>query len=69
MSKYQIVLWWSEADQAVIAEVPELAGCMLDGVTYEEALQNVQLIIREWMETARELSRPIPKPRGKLMFA
>lgn len=66
---YEIILYWSNGDEAVIAEVPELAGCAADGETYAEALQNVQAVIDEWIETTRELSRPIPKPRGRLAFA
>ena len=68
-SCYEIVLYWSNADQAVIAEVPELPGCSADGETYAQALANVQAIIDEWIETARELGREIPKPRGRLTFA
>ena len=68
-SKYEIILYWSKEDEAIIAEVPELAGCMADGKSYQEALQNVQVIIEEWMETARSLGRPIPEPKGKLMYA
>lgn len=68
-SKYEIILYWSDADQAVIAEVPELSGCMADGTTYQEALANAEVVIREWIETAKELGRPIPTPRGKLMYA
>jgi predicted RNase H-like HicB family nuclease len=67
--QYEIVLYWSKEDQAFIAEVPELAGCASDGATYQEALANVEVVIREWIETARELGRPIPEPRGKLMYA
>lgn len=66
---YEIVIYWSQEDQAFIAEVPELAGCMADGVTYQEALANVEIIIKEWIETARELGRPIPESKGKLMYA
>jgi len=69
MYKYEVIVWWSEKDQAYIAEVPELPGCMSDGDTYEEALKNVQLIISEWIETAKELGREIPEPKGKLMYA
>ena len=68
-SRYEIILYWSEEDQAVIAEVPELSGCAADGQTYEEALANAQTIIDEWIETARQLGREIPKPRGRLMLA
>jgi predicted RNase H-like HicB family nuclease len=66
---YEIILYWSKEDQAFIAEVPELPSCPADGATYQEALANVEVIIREWVETARELGRPIPEPRGRLMYA
>ena len=69
MSKYEIIIFWSEADNAFIAEVPELAGCMADGKTYHEALQNVEIVIAEWIETAQSLGRKIPLPQGKLMYA
>ena len=69
MSKYEVILYWSQEDAAYIAEVPELAGCMADGATYKEALENVEVVIQEWIETARELGRPVPEPRGRLMFA
>lgn len=68
-SKYEIILYWSKEDESFIAEVPELAGCMANGKTYAEALENVQTIIREWIETAQSLGRPIPEPKGKLMYA
>ena len=64
--RYEIILYWSTQDNAFIAEVPELPGCMADGRTYREALDNVEVIINEWLATARELGRPIPEPRGKL---
>jgi predicted RNase H-like HicB family nuclease len=67
--QYEIVLYWSAEDQSYIAEVPELPGCAADGSTYQEALVNVEVVIREWIETARELNRPIPKARGRLMYA
>lgn len=66
---YEIILYWSKEDQAFIAEVPELPGCAADGATYQEALANAEIIIREWIETARELGRPSPEPRGRLMYA
>ena len=69
MSRYEVILYWSEEDQAFIAEVPELAGCEADGATYQEALANVEVVIQEWIETAKELGRPIPEPRGRLAFA
>ena len=67
--RYEIVIYWSEEDQAFIAEVPELPGCAADGGTYAEALSNVDVIIQEWIETARELGREIPEPKGRLMYA
>jgi predicted RNase H-like HicB family nuclease len=67
--RYEIIMYWSAEDQAVIAEVPELPGCAADGTTYQQALANVQVIIAEWIETAKELGRPIPKPKGRLMYA
>ena len=67
--RYEIIMYWSEEDLAFIAEVPELPGCAADGATYQEALANVQVIITEWLETAKELGRPIPKPKGRLMYA
>ena len=69
MPKYEIILYWSAEDQAYVAEVPELPGCMADGPTYLEALANVQVIMEEWIATAKELGRPIPKPKGRLLFA
>jgi predicted RNase H-like HicB family nuclease len=68
-SRYEVIIYWSHEDEAFIAEVPELPGCAADGSTHQEALINVQRIIEEWIETARELGRPIPEPRGRLMFA
>ncbi|WP_017714909.1 type II toxin-antitoxin system HicB family antitoxin [Kamptonema formosum] len=69
MLRYEIIIYWSEEDQAFIAEVPELPGCAADGATYQEALHNVEIVMQEWMETARDLGRPIPQPKGRLMFA
>ena len=66
---YEIILYRSPEDQAIIAEVPELPGCAADGATYQEALANVQIIITEWIETAQELGRVIPQPKGRLLFA
>ena len=67
--QYEIILYWSQEDQAFIAEVPELAGCAADGATYQEAVANVEVVIREWIDTAQELGRPVPEPRGRLMYA
>lgn len=67
--KYEVIIYWSEEDQAFVAEVPELPGCAADGKTYSEALSNVEGVIQEWIETATELGRPIPQPKGRLVFA
>lgn len=67
--KYEVIIYWSREDQAFIAEVPELAGCSADGKTYQEALVNVEVVIREWIETAKALGRPIPTPKGRLAYA
>jgi predicted RNase H-like HicB family nuclease len=69
MVKYELIIYWSEEDQAFIAEVPELPGCAADGPTYRKALANVERVIDKWIETAREIGRPIPEPKGRLMFA
>ena len=68
-SRYAIVIFWSSEDDAFVAEVPELPGCMADGKTYHEALSNAEQIIREWIETAHEIGRPIPQPKGRLVYA
>lgn len=68
-NKYEVIIYWSDEDRAFIAEVPELPGCAADGSTYQEALANVEVIIQEWTETAKELGRPIPQPKGRLLFA
>ncbi len=67
--RYEIIIYWSEEDKSFIAEVPELAGCAADGETYIEALQNVQIVMEECIETAQELGRSIPQPKGKLVYA
>jgi len=69
MFKYEIIIYWSDEDEAYIAEVPELPGCMADGKTHDEVLENVTQVIKEWMETAKELGREIPKPKGRLIYA
>jgi predicted RNase H-like HicB family nuclease len=69
MTNYEIIMYWSKADGAFVAEVPELPGCAADGKTRQVALANVEIAIQEWIETAKELGRPIPKPRGRLAFA
>ncbi|HIC92504.1 MAG TPA: type II toxin-antitoxin system HicB family antitoxin [Syntrophaceae bacterium] len=69
MYKYQIIIYWSEEDGLFIAEVPELPGCMADGATYEEAIRNAEVVISEWIETAKSSGREIPTPKGKLAYA
>lgn len=69
MLKYEVIIYWSDDDQAFVAEVPELPGCAADGKTYQAALANVEVVIREWIDTAKELGRPIPVPKGCLVFA
>ena len=69
MSKYEIIIYWSNEDESFVAEIPELPGCAADGASYQEALANAEIIIAEWLETAKELGRPIPQPKGRLEFA
>ncbi len=67
--RYELIIYWSRADESFIVEVPELPGCMADGATYEEAVANAQVVIQEWLDTAHAEARPIPEPRGKLAYA
>ena len=67
--KYELIIYWSDEDHSFVVEIPELPGCMADGETYEQAAANAQAVIEEWIETARDLGRPIPKSRGRLMYA
>jgi len=67
--KYEIIIFWSAEDGAFVAEVPELPGCMADGSSYQEALANVKQIIQEWIDTAEELGRSVPQPKGRLTYA
>jgi predicted RNase H-like HicB family nuclease len=69
MNRYEIILYWSDEDQAFITEVPELDGCAADGPTRQEALANAEIVIAEWVETARELGRSIPVPKGRMLYA
>jgi predicted RNase H-like HicB family nuclease len=68
-SKYEIIMFWSDEDEVFVAEVPELPGCMADGKTHQEALANAERVIDEWIETAKELGRSVPQPRGRLAYA
>jgi predicted RNase H-like HicB family nuclease len=69
MSKYELIIYWSKEDEAFVVEVPELPGCMADGATYTEAVANAQVVVAEWIETARQMGRPIPEPKGRLAYA
>ena len=69
MIRYEMIIYWSDDDQSYIVEVPELPGCMADGRTYEEAVKNAEEIIGEWIDVAKGLGRPIPQPKGRLMYA
>ena len=69
MTRHEIILYWSDEDQSFIAEVPGLAACAADGATRQEALANVEVVIGDWIETANELGRTIPEPKGRLLFA
>ena len=68
-NRYELIIYWSKDDESFVVEVPELPGCMADGQTYAEAVANADIVINEWIGTARELGRPIPEPRGKLAYA
>lgn len=69
MDKFEMIIYWSEVDGSFLVEVPELSGCMSDGATYSEAVENAEIAIKLWIETAQELGREIPIPKGRLMFA
>jgi predicted RNase H-like HicB family nuclease len=69
MTRYELIIYWSDADQAFVVEVPELSGCMADGATYVEAVTNAQRVIEEWIATAQEEGRAIPEPRGRVRLA
>jgi len=69
MIRYEMIVYWSEEDNAYIVEVPELPGCMADGQTYQEAITNAEAVIQDWLQTAQELGRSIPVPRGRLAYA
>jgi predicted RNase H-like HicB family nuclease len=67
--RYELIIYWSADDQAFIVEVPELLGCAADGATYQEAVQLIEIVIQEWIEAAKSFGRPIPEPKGRLLFA
>jgi predicted RNase H-like HicB family nuclease len=65
----ELIVYWSEEDPAFVVEVPELPGCMADGSSYQEAVANAQRVIEDWIDTAQGMGRPIPEPKGRLMYA
>ncbi len=67
--KYELIIYWSEDDDAYIVEVPELPGCMADGRTYNEAIRNALIVIEEWIDTAKELGQDVPVAKGRLIYA
>lgn len=69
MIRYELIVYWSKEDNAFVVEVPELPGCLADGATYQAAIANAEVIIQEWIDTAHELGRAIPEPRGRLVYA
>lgn len=69
MGNYELIIYWSENDACFLVEVPELSGCMADGSNYIEAVKNAEIVISEWIETAKSQGRIIPKPKGKLAYA
>lgn len=68
-NRYELIIYWSKEDDCFVVEIPELRGCMADGQTYAEAVANAEVVIGEWIDTACELGRSIPEPRGKLAYA
>ena len=66
--KYEMIIYWSDVDEAVLVEIPELPGCMADGETYQEAVQNAEVVIQEWIATAQSLGRSMPEPKGRLVL-
>ena len=68
-NRYEMIIYWSEVDNAFLVEIPELSGCMADGETYQQAVANAEIVIQEWIATAKELGRIIPVPMGRLRYA
>lgn len=70
ISKYELIIYWSDEDNAYVAEVPELPGCCAHGDTREDALSNAESAAELWIETAEEFGDHVPEPKGRrLMFA
>ncbi len=68
-SRYELIIYWSDPDKAYVVEIPELPGCMADGQSYVEAVENAEKVIDEWIATAKKMGREVPKPKGKLTYA
>lgn len=66
---YELLVYWRDEDEAFIAEVPELPGCAADGVSYQDVLAELEIVIDAWIETAKEMGRAVPEPKGRLLFA
>jgi predicted RNase H-like HicB family nuclease len=69
MTKYELIIYWSKADDVFLVEVPELPGCMADGNTRAQAVKNAEKVIKLWIESAKRLGREVPEPRGQLAYA
>lgn len=69
MYKYERIIYWSDDDNSFIVEVPELPGCMADGITVEDAIKNSEVVIEEWIQTTLERGLEVPEPKGRLMYA
>jgi predicted RNase H-like HicB family nuclease len=69
MYKYELIIYWSEEDKCYLVEVPELTGCMADGETYQDAIENAEIVISEWIGTAHSAGREVPQPKGRLAYA
>ena len=67
--RYEIIIHWSNEDNIFVAEVPELPGCMAHGKDYDNALSHIKEAIELWIDTAKKYGDPIPKPKGRLMYA
>ncbi|MCD6013456.1 MAG: hypothetical protein K0Q79_3318 [Flavipsychrobacter sp.] len=69
MNRYEVIIFWSQADSVFIAEIPELSGCLAHGTTQDEALHEVNIVAKQWLELAKEKGWEIPEPKGRLLFA
>jgi len=65
MHKFGVFIYWSTRDDAFVAEVPELPGCMAHGDSLQSALEHVQHAMDLLIDTARELGNPVPEPTNQ----